>query len=65
MKDGEHISSCLTEYFFRFSLPIFLSAEVEKWGALDCASISLMDGIFFMHWFRTGILNTHPVFDGE
>jgi hypothetical protein len=21
--------------------------------------------VFFMHWFRTGILNVHPVFDGE
>ena len=21
--------------------------------------------VFFMHWFRTGILNAHPVFDGE
>jgi hypothetical protein len=50
-------------------LPVSLSMERKK---LRCyvSGLSFRGSVFGlllrgMHWFRTGILNAHPVFDGE
>jgi hypothetical protein len=40
---------------------------IRRVGALqgECRRNVNSYGACFMHWFRTGILTAHPVFDGE
>jgi hypothetical protein len=52
----------------RLLLPVDINLDGCKLGIKRIAwlhGFPHLLAVFCMHWFRTGILNAHPVFDGE
>jgi hypothetical protein len=51
-----------------YCFPSTLTWMVANWGANELPGFMfflILFAVFCMHWFRTGIPNAHPVFDGE